>query len=260
MQFIARVFKPRRSHRTHCILLLFSFVISLSAASQSKPETRPYTRLNTFGILAAYSNDSSHMLLGIAENRKLLNIGVAYNRRLWSNRLVNWQYSAELLPVALESDPLQVTVTTLTYTNPPLTFATTSTMPTQAACHNYSGSGSIPNGGPSYTFVASCSRRWTIGEAFSPIGFQWNFTPRRRLQPFLVGHGGYMYSSQTIPVTNSGNFNFTFDLGVGIELYRTRTQSVRAEYRYHHISNDWTASSNPGIDSGLFQVSYTFGR
>ena len=46
------------------------------------------------------------MLLGDAEHRMLLNIGVTYNRRLHLGNIVNWQYSGEILPVALESDPL----------------------------------------------------------------------------------------------------------------------------------------------------------
>ena len=94
----------------------------------------------------------------------------------------------------------------------------------------------------SYKYVDTCGRRWSIGEAMSPAGLQLNFSPRRKLQPFLSAHGG------------------SFDLGVGIELYRSKTRSIRAEYRYHHISNDDTAQSNPGIDNGLFQVSYVFGR
>jgi opacity protein-like surface antigen len=241
------------------VLLIF-ILISANSLAQKVQEIPSFTRLNTFGAFGAYSNDSSHMLLGIAENRKLLSLGISYNRRLWFNRLLNWQYSAELLPVALESDPLQVTTTTFTYTNPPLTFTTTNSTPTTAACHDSSASGSIPGGGPTFSYVATCQRRWTIGEALSPVGFQWNFFTRHKAQPFFVGHGGYMYTGQTIPITNAGNFNFTFDLGVGIELFRTRTESVRAEYRYHHISNDWTAMQNPGIDNGLVQVTYTFGR
>jgi opacity protein-like surface antigen len=240
-----------------CLTLILGSFSSQAQANQGPPAT---PRRNTFGLLAAYSNDSSHMLLGVAENRKLLNIGLLYNRRLLFNRYVNWQYSGELIPVALDSDPLQVTTSTFVYTNPPLTVTETLSTPTTASCQSSSGSGSIPGGGPSYTYVATCSRRWSVGEAFSPIGFQWNFWTRRRIQPFIVGHGGYMYSSQTIPVAQSGNFNFTFDFGVGAEFYRTPTKSVRAEYRYHHISNDWTAQQNPGIDSGLFQVAFTFGR
>ncbi|MGA2276685.1 MAG: acyloxyacyl hydrolase [Terracidiphilus sp.] len=99
-----------------------------------------------------------------------------------------------------------------------------------------------------------------MGEAISPVGFQWNFMPRHKLQPFFIGHGGYMYSTQPIPISTAGSFNFTFDFGAGVELYRSKTRSVRAEYRIHHISNHWTAHDNPGIDNGLFQLTYSFGH
>jgi opacity protein-like surface antigen len=69
-----------------------------------------------------------------------------------------------------------------------------------------------------------------------------------------------MFSTEPIPTANAGSFNFTFDLGAGIEMYRSKSQSVRAEFRYHHISNHDTAGENPGIDNGLFQVTYSFGR
>jgi opacity protein-like surface antigen len=69
-----------------------------------------------------------------------------------------------------------------------------------------------------------------------------------------------MYSTQPIPIIQAGSFNFTFDLGAGFEIYRTLHRSIRVEYRYHHISNHNTAQENPGIDSGLFQASYAFGR
>ena len=69
-----------------------------------------------------------------------------------------------------------------------------------------------------------------------------------------------MYSTQPIPTPDAGSFNFTFDFGTGFELYRSSTKSIRAEYRYHHISNHNTSYTNPGIDSGLFQLTYSFGR
>lgn len=79
---------------------------------------------------------------------------------------------------------------------------------------------------------------------------------------------GYMFSAQHIPVDSAGSFNYTFELGAGVELYHSRedsgsllgNRSVRAEYRYHHISNKHTADSNPGIDNGLVQITYAFGR
>jgi len=229
--------------------------------AQAAAESPYYSRVNTFGILAAYSNDSSHMLLGASENRKLLDFGVIYSRRIAENRVVNWQYNAELLPVALESDPVQTISITQLSPTPAQPYAPTTSMPI-TPCHAASGSNSNTFEGVvyAYDFAITCSRRWTIGEGMSPAGFQWNFRPRHKLQPIIVAHGGYMYSTRPIPEDGAGSFNFTFDLGAGFELYRSRTRSVRFDYRYHHISDDNTSGANPGIDNGLFTVTYSFGR
>ena len=229
------------------------------ASAQTRPENPYYSRLNSFGFFAAYANDSSHILLGSVENRKLLNFGASYSRRLKQGHLANWQYNAELMPVALESDPLVHQV--LVYTSPISHTFITDTAP---LTHCTSGSGSFNetlNGvTTAYTYTNTCTRQWTIGEAMSPVGMEWNFLPRRKLQPFAIAHGGYIYSTRAIPVAAAGSFNFTFDFGFGLEFYRTKRQSIRAEYRYHHISNSETASQNPGIDTGLYQVTYVFGR
>jgi hypothetical protein len=202
------------------------------------------------------------MLLGYAEKRELLDFGASWSRRLILNRTVNWQYSVELLPVALESDPNGLTVTN--QTQPTVTtFSFASLSPVFCSPTVVPFDIPDPQTGQEYvgTWTTTCKgRHWTIGEAISPIGFQWNFMPQRKLQPFLIGHGGYMYSTQQIPIAGAGSFNFTFDIGGGLELYRSRTRSIRAEYRYHHISNHETAQENPGIDNGLFQFTYCFGR
>lgn len=231
--------------------------------TQTQTEVPWYARRNTFGVTFAYSPDSSHMLLGLAERRKLLQIGASYNRRLVLNRLVSWQYSGELLPVALVSDPLtrvvenQVTPapsTVILDNQPPMISCAPVTTPYTI----FLGDGTVFASG---TETTSChGRRWTIGQEFAPVGFQWNFLPHRRLQPFLNGHGGYIYSTEPIPVDFAGSFNFTFAFGAGVELYRSEHRSVRIEYRYHHISNHDTAPYNPGIDNGVIQVGYAFGR
>jgi opacity protein-like surface antigen len=230
-----------------------------TAWSQAPADSPYYARTNTYSLFTAYSDDSSHIVLGDAENRKLLEFGVGYGRRLFVNRIVNWQYNAEILPVALESDPL--VVITDNWTSP--TVSTDSGTRIQLTpCIPSSGSFSRTQGGKtySYTYTITCSRQWTVGEGLSPVGFQWNFMPRRKLQPFFIAHGGYMYSTHPIPMPDAGSFNFTFDFGAGIEVFRSKTRSVRAEYRIHHISDAYTSNANPGIDNGLFQLTYSFGR
>lgn len=243
------------------LFLLACLASTCSARAQTAPESEAFARVNSIGVFSAYSNDSSHILLGTAERRKLLELGGSYNRRLHLGRRVDWQYSAELLPAALESDPLSETVVRQTLPAPaeetlygdPLVVC---------SLQNYSYKFTDPKGvvhsGIETSFCRH--RQWTVGEAMSPVGFQWNFRPRSKLQPLLDWHGGFMYSTRPIPIDFAGSFNFTVDAGAGIELYRTRTQSFRVEYRYHHISNAGTATYNPGIDSGLLQLTYAFGR
>jgi Lipid A 3-O-deacylase (PagL) len=246
--------------RTLCLLtLLIMARWNGQISAQTRSETPYYARVNTLGIFGAYSADSSHILLGYAENRELLDFGISYNRRLFLNNVVNWQYSGELLPVALESDPMSLE--TVHSTSPTVGTILIGSQDPMVTCTPLVLNYSFTNSGTTYTGTDtfSCSgRRWTMGEAMSPIGFQWNFLPLHSAQPFFVGHGGYMYSTRQIPVDNAGSFNFTFDLGAGVELYHGKTRSVRVEYRYHHISNHNTAQINPGIDNGLFQVTYCF--
>ena len=252
--------------RLRCLIILLALMTGAAAASAqaAPPVSSNYARTNTFSIFGAYSGDSSHILLGDAENRRLLDIGVAYGRKLFLNRIVNWQYNGELLPVALESDPTTIVTINqsspiaLTVNNPP----SAAVSACQPGSQSYDDTVTFNGGSTTYigTIVTACARQWTIGEGISPVGFQWNFMPRRKQQLFLISHGGYMYSTQPIPIPQAGSFNFTFDLGAGFELYRSKTRSVRAEYRYHHISNHGTANQNTGIDNGLFQVTYSFGR
>ncbi len=252
----------------HLLLKLFCFmpwVVGVLLAGpmvhgQAKPSKELFTRKNTFGFFFAYSNDSSHILMGYAEHRKLLNIGASYGRRIWAGKVLNWQYNGEIMPVALESDPVDHNVFSITAS--PNIFSSYDTDPTGSCVPSTIQLPPVTYNGVTYveTQTVTCTRRWVIGEGMMPVGFQWSFLPRHKLQPYLIGHGGYMYSTQAIPIQDAGNFNFVFDFGAGFELFRSRTQSVRADYRYHHISNHDTAYFNPGIDNGLAQITYSFGR
>jgi opacity protein-like surface antigen len=251
-----------------CFLVLASAATAaISQTPDANPDANPYfARKNTFSFLGAYSNDSSHILLGVAENRKLVDIGAGYSRRLFVDRVVDWQYSFEILPVALDSDPVLISnlTETIVFNNgtPSVTLTQVTQTPTVTYCvASHSTTTFVyPTQTDTVVYVNTCSRRWVIGEAISPIGFQWNFMPRHKLQPIVSGHGGYMYSTQPIPTSDAGSFNFTFDIGAGFELFQSKRRSIRAEYRYHHISNHDTAEDNPGIDNGVFQLTYSFGR
>jgi hypothetical protein len=244
-------------------LLLMALALlgwQLEASGQSGAPSPDDAPRSWFGILAAWSPDSSHILMGEAENRILINLGGSYSRRLLINHVMSWQYDAELMPIVLESDPISTGVTDQTLPTPgTYVFANGPVV----QCLSQATSYDVTVNGVTYTgteTIRCTGRRWTIGEAMSPVGFRWNFRPRRPIEPFLDGHGGLMYTTQPIPVTAAGSFNFTFDFGAGVELYRSARRSIRAELRFHHISNHDTATANPGIDNVLYQVTYAFGR
>jgi hypothetical protein len=250
-----------RLYYSRLIILAALLLHGSRAVSQTSPATSNYSRLNGFGLFGEYSNDSSHMLIGVSRNRKLLDFGGSYTRRLLLNRFMDGQYMAEIRPVMLESDP--ITDQTTVIVSPPPSQTYTNDGPLQEACHAFTSTSTSIIQGVTYTenFTQTCpGRRWTYGAGLSPIGFKLNFLPRRRIQPVLTGLGGLMISTQQIPVSDASRFNFTFEFGGGLEFYRSTTRSIRVEWRYHHISNDFTGNQNPGIDSGLFQVTYAFGH
>jgi hypothetical protein len=247
-------------HSTRAVVLFALILSCCSAFSQIAPAPAYYSRLNTFGIFGEYSNDSSHIILGASENRKLLNFGGTYTRRVLLNRFVDGQYMLEVRPIMLESDPLAHQTIHVTAPPPPATY--TSEYATGAACRPFSGSFTTVVQGVTFsqTDTITCGRQWTFGEGFSPAGFKWNFRPRHHIQPVISVLTGYMFATKPIPVSDAGSWNFTFEFGGGIEWYRSATHSLRLEYRIHHISNDYTAAANPGIDNGLFQMTYSFGH
>jgi opacity protein-like surface antigen len=123
-------------------------------------------------------------------------------------------------------------------------------------------SGTDPNTGVFYseTISTACGRQWTYAQGLSPAGTRINLLPRRRLQPTASFLAGYVLSTKKIPIDTAGAFNFTFEFGAGLEYYQSPSRSISLEYQIQHFSNAHTAVSNPGVDNGLFKLTYNFGR
>ncbi|HEX4650691.1 MAG TPA: acyloxyacyl hydrolase [Granulicella sp.] len=216
---------------------------------------------NTFGVVAEYSNDSSHIILGDAVNVKLGAIGLQYQRRLIANRHLVWSYGMEFRPVIIESNPTaSYTTVYASSASPPY-----STPPeVTGKCVPSSESFTVTNGSPgsftAYTVITTCSREITYAQGFSPFGMKLNLRSRSRLQPTFSSYEGYIFSTRPVPTANAGSFNFDFEIGAGLEYYLSRHNSVRIEYQVQHFSNKNTAAANPGVDNGLIKLTYSFGR
>jgi hypothetical protein len=244
-------------------VVVFAVLLTIiPAVSAQTADATTFGSKNTFAPFVEYSNDSSHIVLGRSPNRKLASLGLQYERRLVSNHSIVWKYTAEFRPLIFESDPTESV--TETETSPSLMTVFTDQLGAVLKCVPAQGSftflnpvnGILTTG----TAVDNCSRRWTYAQGLSPFGTRINLFARHRLQPTGSLLAGYMLSTKKIPIDSAGSFNFTFEVGAGLEYFLSPSRSMRFEYQIQHFSNAYTANTNPGVDSGLFKVSYTFGR
>jgi hypothetical protein len=235
------------------------------ACTLNAQDTESYSHRSALSIFAEYSNTSSHIILGVAENRRLIALGGTYSRRLLRTRYMDWHYDLDVRPLTLFQEPTQ---------NINVVFASSS--PTYAP-QNFSGpvqrscASSVINvpvtppsppfpGFPAYTSTTVCGTRWTYAGGVSPLGQRLNFAPRHRLQPFVLGNAGFMAGTHDFPSANSASFNFTFEFGGGVEFFQSQRRSWAVDYRIHHLSNAYRGETNPGIDNQIVKLTYTFGR
>lgn len=102
------------------------------------------------------------------------------------------------------------------------------------------------------------TRETRVGIGFAPIGFQGNFRPHSKLQPFIGLHLGFMPFTETTPNVTGKKLNFSTAGGGGIEYRLKNKKAITFGYNFYHISNASRGIENPGYDSQLFFVGYTF--
>jgi hypothetical protein len=235
----------------YLLLVALSCLLPWSCRGQDQPY---YSRLNTFSTYAEYSHTSSHIGWGVSRRRKLAAVGGSYARRFNAPHWFDWTPQASVF-YEIELDPLvllQVPIATDVYGHGASSF--TLIGPTDYVC--------VPGNFVSYDgqfFQRSCGTRWTYMASASPVGFRVNFRPKHKLQPFIDSHLGAFLAPHNEPVDGSSSFNFTFKFGAGLELYRNSGKSFAVEYRLQHFSNAYISSVNPGVDSQLVKVTYSFG-
>jgi hypothetical protein len=98
-------------------------------------------------------------------------------------------------------------------------------------------------------------RKRTYGSGLSPFGFQSDFFPSKRVQPFLSTNGGFIYFMDRVLSPQGSQFMLTADFGAGINIFRKERQAVTIGYRYQHLSNWNISQHNPGTDANTFYVS-----
>ena len=221
-------------------------------SSQSSADSAFYSRLNGWSVFGEYGPPPNFTLIGTVQRRTLITFGGEYTRRLLLSGATELDYAVQVRPFVLESDAVLAgyrSATTgqilVTFPNPQRVVLT----PTTPIF--------LP---PFGSVVPIYGHQWTYAGGANPIGFRLKFLPRKRVQPFVSSLAGFVYATRQIPIPNTSAFNFCFQFGGGIEYFLSRSRSVRVGYSYHHISNAYTGEFNPGVDSGLIQIGYSFGH
>ncbi|MES2221421.1 MAG: acyloxyacyl hydrolase [Acidobacteriota bacterium] len=238
-------------------LVLFFTLLDMGGVALAQSSTTPWTHKYDLGVFGEYSPTSSHIVLGYARKRELVGVGGSLAWRLINRHSFEFAYLIEIRPVVMESDPTLIRVS-----NPQFgTFTFVPPFVVLDPINPVNFSVGQPDGSSQkYPYTATYSRRWTYAGGGSPVGLKMNGFTHRRLQPEVMGNGGFLIAPRDIPIVNSFSFNFTFEFGAGLQWYRTPSQSIQAEVRYHHFSNDDIGTENPGVDSVLWKLTYIFGR
>ena len=97
-------------------------------------------------------------------------------------------------------------------------------------------------------------RTRAYGSGVSPVGFETDFLPAKRIQPFLSTNGGFVYYDQRVLSPEGSQWMYSIDFGCGLHIFRKARQDWSLGYRYQHLSNANISEHNPGTDANTFYV------
>lgn len=97
-------------------------------------------------------------------------------------------------------------------------------------------------------------RERAYGSGVSPVGFESDFLPAKRVQPFFSTNGGFLYFDQRVLSPQGSKWMYTIDFGTGIHVFRKARQDWTLGYRYQHLSNANISMHNPGTDANTFYL------
>lgn len=193
-------------------MLLLAFTVGAPAQTTApSPSEGIQKHWNEFGVWGGMSFDST-TLIGKTPDARFGNIGLRYGRVLKTSKTVAFEWTIDVIPVAVLSNPRFVVVP--------------------------SGSG----------FIFTQTRKSVYGWGAAPIGLKFNFRRNRRIQPFGQATGGFLYFNEQVPVAGAARFNFTFDFSGGVQIVNSSHRAFTIGYKYQHISNGYRADFNPGVD------------
>jgi opacity protein-like surface antigen len=186
--------------------------------------------------------------------------GYSWKLHEWKNASLS--YHVDVIPLCVISDPAervqsQFVSDTHTTTASGLYRTDYPIKPFQSEVHVPAGTNTLAL---QVTTIVSTTRITTYGGGANPVGFELHVRPRRRIQPFAFGSGGFLLFTHEEPVNRSSAFNFSFAIGGGVDIQTHEKRALTLGYKLVHFSNANLGSRNPGVNANFLYVGYRFGR
>jgi hypothetical protein len=189
-------------------------IVSVQPPVPSQPPPARYGGSHEFTVTAGLSEMSGHWF-GYRKDVVVEVINLRYARVISRGRHFTASYSSELTPYINIDEPI----------------------------YNVNDMGPVEIG-----------RKQTVGGGITPVGFNFDFYPGRRIQPFFRVDYGVLYYHDRVLSPEGSQFMHTVDFGVGVHIFQTRTTSTTLGFRYIHMSNADISEHNPGTDAETFFV------
>ncbi len=203
-------------------LLLVFFFLTTAAFSQSTSSAKDLNQFTQeFGFWGGYAPTST-IAIGVTTDRRLFTLNGKYSIVVLNSGNTALRWVSEVVPLAVLHQPTEQYLDTA-------------------------------RGG---VFTQQAATKYAFG--VTPLGLQFNMARHRKIQPFTDIHAGLLYFNDNVPVPNARRFNFTFNFGAGVEFYHTDRSALVAGFKYHHFSNNETAPANPGVDSPIVYLGYSW--
>jgi hypothetical protein len=94
------------------------------------------------------------------------------------------------------------------------------------------------------------------GFGANPLGLELLGPRVHSVRPYVGAAGGFLWFTRNTPEPEARRLNATFEAGGGLRVARGDHRSLLIGWKFHHLSNAWTAPYNPGLDGNVFYVGF----
>lgn len=91
-----------------------------------------------------------------------------------------------------------------------------------------------------------------VAAGLAPFGLTMGIEIAGKHRVFGTSAIGGLWSNQPIPALGARAFNVTIEWGGGLALALRQRHALVIGYKFHHLSNVYTATQNPGLDGHVF--------